>query len=231
MRVHSLHHVSFEGLGSIEAHLELRGHSLSSTALYRDERLPSVDEFDWLIVMGGPMSVNDTDRHPWLEQELELIKAAIAADKLVLGICLGAQLIAKALGASVTPNEHREIGWFPVQREVDKNFSAIAALFPESCDVFHWHGETFTLPEGCTLLCSSEACRNQAFQYGERVLALQFHLETTFETARALITHCNDELDGSRWVQNVPQLLGDPSRFAAINKLMSKVLDTLEQHA
>jgi GMP synthase-like glutamine amidotransferase len=227
MRIHTLQHVAFEGLGSIEPYLSEHGHDLGCTALYKDEALPSPDDFDWLIVMGGPMSVHDTDRHPWLRNELALIRAAIDADKRVLGVCLGAQLIAKALGSEVMQNPHREIGWFPISRETEAERSPLAAVFPTTCDVFHWHGDTFALPAGATLLASSEACANQAFLFGDRVVALQFHLETTFITARSLIDHCSDELDGSRWVQPVTQLLGTPARFDAINKLMGKLLDAM----
>jgi GMP synthase-like glutamine amidotransferase len=229
MRIHTLQHVAFEGLGSIEPHLSAHAHDVSCTALYKDEALPGLDDFDWLIVMGGPMSVNDTARYPWLKDELALIRAAIDADKRVLGVCLGAQLIAKALGAAVTPNAHREIGWFPITREASTDRSPLAAVFPPTCEVFHWHGDTFALPDGATLLASSEACGNQAFLYGDHVLALQFHLETTFETARCLIDHCSDELDGSRWVQPVTQLLGTPTRFTTINRLMSQLLNAMEQ--
>jgi GMP synthase-like glutamine amidotransferase len=229
MRIHTLQHAAFEGLGSIEPHLRAQGHALSRTALYKDEALPGLGDFDWLIVMGGPMSVNDTARHPWLRAELALIRAAIDAGKRVLGVCLGAQLIARALGAEVKRSAQREIGWFPIMREAAAERSPLAAVFPASCGVLHWHGDTFALPDGATLLASSEACANQAFLYGERVLALQFHLETTFETARCLIDHRGDELDGSRWVQPVTQLLGTPTRFASINKLMGQLLDAMER--
>ncbi|MDR0780284.1 MAG: gamma-glutamyl-gamma-aminobutyrate hydrolase family protein [Pseudomonadales bacterium] len=229
MRIHTLQHSAFEGLGSIEPHLGARGHTLSLTALYKDAALPAVANFDWLLVLGGPMRVHDTARHPWLVDELALIRAAIDANKRVLGICLGAQLIAKALGGEVKPNGCREIGWFPITREADATRSPVAAALPPTCDVFHWHSDTFTLPQGATLLASSMASGNQAFLYGERVVGLQFHLETTFETARCLIDHAGDELDGSRWVQSAAQLLGTPTRFATINKLMSQVLDAMAQ--
>jgi GMP synthase-like glutamine amidotransferase len=115
MRIHSLQHVPFEDIGSLAQEIATKGHSLSTTHWYKGDSAPALDSFDVLIVMGGPMGVYDDDIYPWLTAEKELIAKAIAADKKVLGICLGAQLIAYVLGAKVTRNVHREIGWFPLQ--------------------------------------------------------------------------------------------------------------------
>jgi GMP synthase-like glutamine amidotransferase len=228
MRVHYLQHVPFEGPGSIAPHLQARGHVLSSTLLYDKATLPATAAIDCLIVLGGPMGVHDDAQYPWLAAEKAFIREVIAQDKPVLGICLGAQLIATVLGARVYRNTHREIGWFPVHREADTAASPLASVLPQEAAVFHWHGDTFELPEGATLLASSAACRNQAFLYRERVLALQFHLETTPEGVEALISNCGAELDGSRYVQNAAALLAPgPQRFAALNALMGRMLDAL----
>jgi len=229
LRVHYLQHVSFEGLGSIESVLKDKGHQLSSTQLYKDESLPSVNDFDWLIVMGGPMGIYDYDQYPWLSDEKRFIKAVIDADKIVLGICLGAQLIADVLGAKVSPNEHREIGWFNINRLSGVDETILANAFPEQVEVFHWHGDTFDIPEGAVSLAESEACPRQGFIFDNRVVAFQFHLEVTTESAAALIEHCGDELDGSRYVQSENEMLANVKRFTVINRVMSSVLSALER--
>ena len=228
MKVHYLQHVPFEGLGSMEPHLTARGHELSYSALYRNEIDHDPADLDWLIVLGGPMGVHDEHVHPWLADEKQFIRTVIAAGKPVLGICLGAQLLAEVLGARVYQNQHREIGWHPIRREAEPGNSAIAAVFPDECNVFHWHGDTFDLPDGAVHLASSEACRNQGFIWDGRVVGLQFHLETTQSTAEDLIAHCPDELDGSTWVQAPSAILRSPRRFQELNLLMNKLLDAME---
>lgn len=226
MRAHYLQHVIFEGLGSIEAWLQKEGFEITSTKFYESTTLPEVDEFDLLIVMGGPMSVNDEERYPWLRIEKQFIKESISAGKAVLGICLGAQLIANALGESVFPNRRKEIGWFPIHSVESDNKSCFS--FPKSIEVFHWHGETFDLPETATLLASSEACKNQAFQLGTSTIGLQFHLETTPESAKAIVDNCSQELLPSIYVQPEGVILDQgPEKYKAINKQMAAVLSYL----
>ena len=170
MRVHYLQHEPFEGLGSMEAWFRSGGHELSATHLYRDEVLPEPADFDWLVIMGGGMSVNDEAELPWLVAEKELVRRAIAANKRVLGVCLGAQMIASALGAKVFRNHAKEIGWWPLCREPGAATHPLGAALPDGAEVFHWHGETFDLPEGAVRLAHSEACANQAVAIGVRVL-------------------------------------------------------------
>ena len=228
LRIHYLQHVPFEGLGSMEPWFLRRGHQISSTHFYKGDVVPSVDDFDWLIVMGGPMGVYDDLEYPWLRQEKSLIRESIDGGKIVLGICLGAQLIADVMGAKVTKNKYREIGWFPVNREIDGSESPLADAFPEVLDVFHWHGDTFEIPEGARLLAISEACRNQGFLHDDRVVGLQFHLETTPESAAALVQNCSGELDGSKYVQSGTEMLSDKSRFDRINRVMAALLNKIE---
>ena len=176
MKIAALFHVSFEKLGLIEDWILTKGYSLIEYHLYNDPRLPLIHEFDMLIIMGGSMSVNDEERFPWLTSEKELIKRCREFEKPVLGICLGAQLIASALGNSVFPGKHTEIGWFPVEfsqgEEVRKHFPAL----PVKTTVFHWHGDTFDLPGGAVLLGSSAVTPVQAYLAYGKLLALQFHL-------------------------------------------------------
>jgi GMP synthase-like glutamine amidotransferase len=224
MQAHYLQHVPFEGLGSIETWLKSKGYLVSCSKLYESPVFPNLDHIDLVIVMGGPMSVNDEDDFPWLVQEKKFIRNAIHLGKPVLGICLGAQLIACAMGSKVYKNSETEIGWFPVQSVSTSNSSLFS--FPSSLDVFHWHGETFDLPPGATILASSEGCKNQAFQLGSSVIGLQFHLETTPESAKELVRNCRDELIQSKCVQTEEQILSiDTERYVSINNLMGRVLD------
>jgi len=226
MRAHYFQHAPFEGLGSIEPWLKKAGCEITSTRFYESAKLPDLKTIDLLVVMGGPMSVNDEDRFPWLVAEKQFIWDAIAKSKPVLGICLGAQLIAGALGAGVYSNKAKEIGWFPVHG-IKSNDQSIFE-FPESIKVFHWHGETFDLPSGATLLAKSDACENQAFQVGKSVIGLQFHLETTPQAARTLVSNCRDELIPAPFIQAEKEILSaNPEKYTSINDLMDNALSFL----
>ncbi|WP_036858534.1 type 1 glutamine amidotransferase [Porticoccus hydrocarbonoclasticus] len=224
MRSHIFQHVPFEGPGSIEPWLRAAGHNITRTPFFiGGSTLPAISDIDSLIVMGGPMSANDEQLFPWLAQEKAFIRRAIDDGKPVLGICLGAQLIASAMGARVYPNPTREIGWFPIHGCTvpgANNFS-----FPSSVNVFHWHGETFDLPSGAIHLASSDVCRLQAFQLGTSVIGLQFHLETTPASARDIVTHCSAELTPDDHVQDAATLLSaSPECYRTINHLMGEIL-------
>ena len=199
MLAHYLQHVPFEGLGSIQIWLQNAGYEITGTQFYESAELPLPDGIDLLVVMGGPMSVNDEDDYPWLVLEKEFVRKVIEAGNPVLGICLGAQLIATAMGGQVFPNSMKEIGWFPIRSVATETNSAF--VFPESTEVFHWHGETFSLPPGAIRIAESDGCENQAFQIGRSVIGLQFHLETTPESAQKLVANCRDELIPARYVQ------------------------------
>lgn len=227
MRIHSLQHVAFEDIGSMAHDFQQRGFSVSTTHWYARDKAPQLDSFDVLIVMGGPMGIYDEAMHPWLAAEKMLIKDAIAADKIVLGICLGAQLIADVLGAKVTRNSYREIGWLPITVNPATLDHPVARVFARYPEVFHWHGDTFTLPPGAVHLASSEGCANQAYCYANRVFGFQFHLETTPASARALIEHCAADIDGSRYTQDAATILASEEKFAQINRAMGDVLDAV----
>ena len=230
MNVHYLQHVPFEGLGSMESALKTGGHQLSCTHLYKDPIFPSIEKVDWLIIMGGPMGVHDETEHPWLKPEKEFIHQAIATGKTVLGICLGAQLIASALGSHVYKNQHKEIGWFDIHRNSKADTTVLSSAIPQQAEVFHWHGDTFDIPAGAQPLASSRACQNQGFIFDNRVVGLQFHLETTPELVQELINNSRDELDGSSYVQSEQAMVARPQRFTRINQIMAAILETLERN-
>ena len=163
-----------------------------------------------------------------MSKEKSLIKSSIESGKIILGICLGAQFIADALGSKVYPNSHREIGWFPINVAKQLDNTIFQGVFPQGIEVFHWHGETFEIPASGVLVASSEACQNQGFIIENRIVGLQFHLETTLDSAKALIENCRNELDGSKFVQNEKDILEKEKRFLLINKLMIAVLKRLE---
>lgn len=223
MHAHILQHVAFEGPGSIGPWLENAGYDIGTTRFHENALLPEPESVDLLVVMGGPMSVNDEAELPWLAAEKRFIGEVIRLGRPVLGVCLGAQLIACALGGRVFANREREIGWFPV--EAVAHDGPALFRFPPSVEVFHWHGETFTLPAGAVRLARSAACDNQAFQFGKAVIGLQFHLETTPESARQIVEHCRDELKPAPHVQSEAEILAaENGRYAAINGLMAEVL-------
>ena len=228
MRAHYLQHVPFEDLGSIEAWLQVAGYEITSTQLYEFGDFPRVEDIDLLVVMGGSMSVNDEQDYPWLSEEKKFIKNTINTGKPTLGICLGAQLIANSMGGEVFPNSVKEIGWFPIQAV--KSESDAVLQFPEEIEVFHWHGETFSLPPGAIQIAESKAGKNQAFQIGAKVIGLQFHLETTSDSAQAIVDNCRNELVEGEYIQTETGILSAPQeRYNSINNLMDNVLEYLHQ--
>ena len=228
MRAHYFQHVPFEGLGSIGPWLESHGYTVTGTRFFESADLPDPGAIDLLVVMGGPMSVNEEAIFPWLALEKNFVREVIELGTPVLGICLGAQVIANAMGANVFPNHHKEIGWFPVQ-SVDSMEASVFG-FPRSETVFHWHGETFDLPPGAIRLARSEGCENQAFQLGKGVIGLQFHVETTPESATEMVSQCRDELVPSRYVQTGEEILSaSPERYKSMNDLTGSILAFLQR--
>ena len=224
MRIHYLQHVPFEGLGSLERWALSNGHTLSATRLYDDEPLARLQEIDALVILGGPMNVYEEESNPWLLKEKAFIKQALESDTLILGICLGAQLIADVLGAKVYRNQHKEIGWFPLELTDQARESQVFGSLPSKFTALHWHGDTFDLPAGATHIATSEGCRNQAFVFdSERVVGLQFHLEWKREILAATLQECADELTEGRYVQNPDEMLRREVDFEQNNRMMDQI--------
>lgn len=182
--------ISAEGPGTIEDFLRIKKIPYTIVDLSKGEDIPDTEGFDTLLMMGGPMSVNEDDIYPYIKKEEELVRDFIAQDKRILGVCLGAQIMAKALGSRVYRGEQKEIGWYDIELTSDGISDQLMrklAVHPHVGDlwkrfkVFHWHGETFDIPEGAVRLAGSELFPNQAFRYGSKAYAFQFHIEVTKE--------------------------------------------------
>lgn len=228
MRIHYLQHVPFENPAMLVTWAHERGHRLTGTHLYNFEAVPEPDQFDWLVIMGGPMNIYEEKQYPWLGYEKDCIRKAIEQDKVVLGICLGAQLIADVLGGKVTKNPVAEIGWLPVTLYKEKIQGKFFDGFPESFPVFQWHNDTFSmLGEESVCIASSEGCPHQAFMYRDRVFGFQFHLESTAASINSLLYHCADELRPGPYVQTAQAIRENMGILAVVNSLMTEFLDRL----
>ena len=207
----AIQHVAFENLGSFEPVLREQGYQIAYLAAWEPAfaaRLASVDA-DLLVVLGGPVGVYKDADYPFLSHEVALIRQRVREQKAVLGICLGAQLIAAALGGQVYSTGSKEIGWGPLTLTTEGADSALRYLDGSATPVLHWHGDTFTLPDGAVRLASTAACENQAFAVGRHVLALQFHAEVRGDIEAWLIGHaCEIGQAGL----SVAQLRDDTSR-------------------
>ena len=180
MKVTCIRHLHFGGLGSFETVLLNAGFDIKFWTVGVDD-LATLDPVspDLLIVLGGPMSVYQTDAFPFINDELRIIDRRLSVAKPLFGSCAGAQLIASALGARVYPGEKPELGWAPLSLSTTGQTSPVRHLAAELTHVLHWHGDVFDLPTGATCLASTQACENQAFALGDQVLGLQFHAEAS----------------------------------------------------
>jgi len=221
MRIAILQHEPNEWIGSMASWFEAKGYHLSTTMVYLNETLPSIDDFDWLLIMGGGMSVYEEDTYAWLKLEKQLIRDAVAAEKKVLGICLGGQLIASALGAKVYPGEHQEIGWFPVNKT-----DAVASWCPDNLIPLSWHGDRFDLPEGATGFAKSEITPYQGFCLTDKIWALQFHLEATEQSVTDFYNVTETFPEGD-FVQSYQQMLDD-NQVEASQKIMHELLEVMD---
>lgn len=237
MRFFCIQHEPFEPPGNIILWAEKEGYKVDIFRIYKlcgenntncrtdqdlkeniEKQLKDALSYDGIILLGGSMSVNDTHKFNWLEIEKDLIKAAIEKNKRILGICLGAQLIASSMDARVYPMPYKEIGFFPVYLTDEAGKSHCFKDLPYCFTTFHWHGEQFDLPEGARRLAYSKACPNQAFEYNRgKVLALQFHPETSKQNLSALIANSDEDL------------LGEGPYIQGLEKMHQMLLQTADQ--
>jgi GMP synthase-like glutamine amidotransferase len=223
MNIHILQHVSFENPGMIIGWAAANAYTLSYTCLFEDDIMyPDVAAFDMLIIMGGPMGVYEEAQWHWMKAEKAFIKEAVDAGKFVLGICLGAQLLAEVLGAKVYPHHTAEIGFFPVCNAGH----AVMSHIPGQWMVFHWHGDTFDLPEGAALLASSVVCKNQAYQK-DRCIGIQFHPEADAAVIQQMIKHENAVLIKDAYVQTAAEITAQLHLCEANRGWLYQLLDNI----
>lgn len=224
MKIACLLHAPFEGPGTIAAWAARRGHEFRTVNVYGDEALPELESFDLLVVMGGPMSVHDEAGLGWMKREKALVRRCLEAERFVLGVCLGSQMLAEALGGRVYRNRHKEIGWFAVERTAG---SGLLAGLPERFTAFHWHGETYDLPPGTALAARSLGCAVQAFEF-EKGLGLQFHLEMTAEGIAALARECAADIGRGPYEQTAEEMVAGSGECAEMAGRMAAILDRIE---
>ncbi|PIQ44152.1 MAG: amidotransferase [Gammaproteobacteria bacterium CG11_big_fil_rev_8_21_14_0_20_46_22] len=226
MRLHTIQHVPFEGLGHIRHWAEIKNASFSVSLPFQSVDFPHPDEFDVLVIMGGPMGVHDHDQHPWILNEKHFIEQALKAGKQVIGVCLGAQMIADVLGGTVTRNQLPEIGWFPIRWTDEAKAMPMFAGLPELSTVYHWHFDAFSLPSGAVRLAYSEATENQAFLYGDQALALQCHLEMEPRVVQSLVSRFPEVLDTTQhYIQSAEVMLEDNARFEQSSHFLYQILN------
>ena len=227
MKIHCLLHVSFETPGTMLDWAALRGHELKYTRFFeKDAVLPQIHTFDALLIMGGHMNVDEEERYPWLRDEKRFISDCINAGKKVIGICLGAQLVAAALGAAVYPGTEKEIGFFPLQFSAEGDRHKWFDHFTDHYPVFHWHGDTFDLPASALLIASTTVCKHQAFVIGDNILALQFHPEMNRDTIAAMVANDGNELcEEGKYIQSEEEINAGKTHLEQNKKDLFLLLD------
>ena len=225
MRIQCLQHVAWDGPAYLPVWAARSGHDLSVTLVPETGELPPPDDFDALVIMGGPMSLREHERHPWLTSEKRYLEAVLRRGKPFLGICLGAQLLADVHGAPVRRARHREIGWFPLDLTAERRGTWLGDALPEGLEVFFWHDDAFETPRGATRVAATAANAHQAFVIGSAA-GLQFHLEVTPEWAAHLIRRDGDQLRPEAYVQSAADILErSPASYARSHAALSRVLD------
>jgi GMP synthase (glutamine-hydrolysing) len=227
MRVHYIAHSSFVLANTICSWASENKYQLNLTCMSSGDQLPDVNDFDFLIIMGGQQSVLEKERYPYLDSEITLIKNAITANKMVLGICLGAQLISAAVGDQPCRSPQKEIGIFPVKLTHAGKEDPILSQLPEQFAPLHWHSDMAGPSTEATILAQSEGCPCQAFRYGKKVYGLQFHLEYGKECVECLVNHFSSDITPGPYVQNPQEILQQD--FSPMNHYMRILLDKMVQ--
>ncbi len=229
MKIHYIQHVEYETPGVILNWVDENKHKLTSTKFYLNESLPNKYDFDLLIIMGGPMNIYDSAKYPYLKKEKLFITNVIKKGISVLGICLGAQLIADVLGAKIKANKQKEIGWFPIQIVENKSCSELNEILSINTPVFHWHGDTFEIPKGAERIAKSEVCNNQAFIYNKNVFALQYHLEMSESSLKELIKNGRDEMLEAPYIQTETEMFSNKNYFNLTKNKLYSLLGYIEK--
>ncbi|MFZ0244955.1 type 1 glutamine amidotransferase [Candidatus Binatus sp.] len=223
-KIYVLQHHPVENLGTIADALEGAALAWQYVRVYDGQPVPAgMKGAGGLIVMGGPMGVDQTDRHPWLRDEMRLIEDAVKLNLPVLGVCLGAQILAVALGAKVDRNPNgKEIGWHPIKLGDSAKDDRLMRDLPETLTPFHWHGDIFDLPPGAALLASSEKTPCQAFRHGDKAYGFQFHFEVTREGVSAMADAFAKELNRENIAAD--RMIAQAAEFTAS---LEKISDTV----
>jgi GMP synthase-like glutamine amidotransferase len=231
MRIHCLLHSDLGGDTYLPSWAAENGHGWTSSVVPSTPSLAKPDDLDCLVVMGGPMSAWEEDKHPWLTAEKRLLEALIQDGKPILGICLGAQLLADVLGARTYPGDHKEIGWHLVDATTESRAHPVGAVLPDSFETFLWHGDSFDIPAGAVHIARSASFESQAFLWGQ-VMALQFHLEVRPDWVQRVTARDAAELaTASRYTQPREVVLGKPQTlYQANNDIMERLLDRWMRH-
>lgn len=222
MKIHCIQHVPFEGPGAIEEYCAKNNVELTYSHLYKGDKLNNTNA-DLIVIMGGPMGIYDDVKYPWLKIERNRLKELVQTDQKIIGICLGAQLLADAFGAKVYKNEKSEIGWFPVKKESNEQ---VITSFQTQEEVLHWHGDTFDLPKGATRIFSTDACLNQGFKKGG-VIGLQFHLEMRPQDVETIVENCRSEIVDGQYIQSAEEILKNKSHYTKNQKLIGDMINEL----
>lgn len=225
MKILYVTHASFEQPGSIDTWAKRNNHETTEVRPYAGEQLPEINEYDMLVVMGGPQSPIEIEKSPYLKDEIRLVKQALDQNKRIVGVCLGAQLITEALGAKTERSPNKEIGMYELELFDAAASDPVFSSFPAKFDVMHWHSDMPGLVDGVELLARSEGCPKQAFRYGDRVYGFQCHFELTRELVEGMIEHCDGDLRSGKYVMTPEELLA--LDYSEINERMDKVLDYL----
>jgi GMP synthase-like glutamine amidotransferase len=227
MHIHFIQHMPFEYPASIADWAAEKNHTTTYTKVFEDTAFPATDTFDMLVIMGGVMGVYEEDQYAWMPAEKSFIKNAIESKKKVLGVCLGAQFIAEALGAKVFPHTQKEIGWLPVEKVMPHK---LTEKLPQTFTTFHWHGDTFTLPQNAVHLFKTKACEQQGFIYNGHVAGLQFHMEVKEDLLNGMTENERAELIKDEYVQTEDEIKNLMKEYISQQeKFMYYLLDAFVQ--
>ncbi|WP_045524534.1 type 1 glutamine amidotransferase [Neobacillus niacini] len=229
MRIYCLQNDPLAGLGEIETWINKKGYSVTTTQVYEDIDFLSPDDYDLLIILGGPMGAYEEEKKPWLRFEKDYISEAIRRKKFVLGICLGAQLIASALGSPVYPHSVKEIGWWQLECRKEAESLQLMDGLPEKFTVFQLHTDTYDLPQGAVHLAESKACLNQAFLYKNRVIGLQFHPEFTANTLNEIVKKLGHELTDGPFIQKPEEFLNRNDLLEGAHSFLFNLLENIDK--